>query len=56
MEMSQAERKVYKTIQFKPEDVEEIIETSKILEQELNIKLSQPATVMYAIRQLKKKR
>jgi hypothetical protein len=47
-------RKIYKTIQFRPEDVEEIIALSNELSNELKIKLSQSATVMYAVRQLKK--
>ncbi len=52
MDVSQA-RKIYKTIQFRPEDIAEIIELSELLEKQLNLKLSQPATVMYAVRRLK---
>lgn len=46
-------RKLYKNIQFKPEDITEILELSQKLEKQLGVKLSQPATVMYAIRRIK---
>ena len=55
MEMSQA-RKQNKTISFEQSDIDEIIEVAQQLEKVLNISLSQRQAVMYAIRQIKKKR
>lgn len=55
MEMSQAERKQYKTVQFRPEDLDEILALAAELEKELGVKMSQAAAIMYAVRQIKKK-
>lgn len=56
MEMSQAERKQYTSVQFDKSDIAEILELAKKLEAQLHIRLSQRMAVMYAVRELNKKK
>lgn len=55
MEVTQA-RKAYRNIQFEESDIAEILELAKKLESKLNIRLSQRMAVMYAVRELAKKK
>lgn len=55
MEMSQAERKLRKTIQFLPEELQEIVNLMHLLKEVEGLDLSQPGTVLYAVRKLTKR-